>query len=81
MFCILDSASDNNYIFIFRETDYHKPDIEEDTSLLFALVMNGHSLVHVFHPQVEKMFLEVSTMCKLLFYPYSVIYIFSLKMC
>lgn len=51
-------------VVTFTETDYHKPDIEEDTSLLFALVMNGHSLVHVFHPQVEKMFLEVSTMCK-----------------
>ncbi|XP_014251342.1 phospholipid-transporting ATPase ID [Cimex lectularius] len=37
---------------------------EDDTSLLFALLINGHSLVHVFHPQVEKVFLEVSTMCK-----------------
>lgn len=50
-------------VITFSETDY-KQDIEEDTSLLFALVINGHSLVHVFHPQVEKIFLEVSTMCK-----------------
>ncbi|XP_073977771.1 ATPase phospholipid transporting 8B isoform X2 [Rhodnius prolixus] len=50
-------------VITFSETDY-KQDAEEDTSLLFALVINGHSLVHVFHPQVEKIFLEVSTMCK-----------------
>ncbi|CAB0014761.1 unnamed protein product [Nesidiocoris tenuis] len=51
-------------IITFSETDYKRPDTEEDTSQLFALVINGHSLVHVFHPQVEKLFLEVAIMCK-----------------
>lgn len=51
-------------VVTFSESNYNKHDTEEDTSLLFALVINGHSLVHVFHPQVEKMFLEVSTMCR-----------------
>uniref|UniRef100_A0A146MAI4 Phospholipid-transporting ATPase n=1 Tax=Lygus hesperus TaxID=30085 RepID=A0A146MAI4_LYGHE len=54
----------NISIITFSETDYKQNDNEEDTSQLFALVINGHSLVHVFHPQVEKMFLEVSTMCR-----------------
>ncbi|XP_044736525.1 probable phospholipid-transporting ATPase IM isoform X3 [Chrysoperla carnea] len=30
----------------------------------FALVVNGHSLVHCLHPQLEKLFLDVSSQCK-----------------
>lgn len=31
----------------------------------FAVVINGHSLVHALHPQLEQLFLEVSSQCKL----------------
>ncbi|XP_069679898.1 phospholipid-transporting ATPase ID isoform X1 [Periplaneta americana] len=37
---------------------------ESDTSGGFAIVINGHSLVHALHPQMEKLFLEVSSQCK-----------------
>ncbi|KAK7864499.1 hypothetical protein R5R35_003115 [Gryllus longicercus] len=30
----------------------------------FALVINGHSLVHALHPQLEKLFLDVASQCK-----------------
>ncbi|XP_066581095.1 phospholipid-transporting ATPase ID isoform X6 [Prorops nasuta] len=30
----------------------------------FAVVINGHSLVHALHPQLEQLFLEVSSQCK-----------------
>lgn len=30
----------------------------------FALVINGHSLVHALHPKLEHLFLEVSSQCK-----------------
>jgi hypothetical protein len=37
---------------------------ESDTAGGFAVVINGHSLVHALHPQMEKLFLEVSTQCE-----------------
>lgn len=30
----------------------------------FAVVINGHSLVHALHPQLDHLFLEVSSQCK-----------------
>lgn len=30
----------------------------------FAVVINGHSLVHALHPQLDQLFLEVSSQCK-----------------
>ncbi|KAL0270682.1 UNVERIFIED_CONTAM: hypothetical protein PYX00_008008 [Menopon gallinae] len=30
----------------------------------FAIVVNGHSLVHALHPNLEKLFLEVSSSCR-----------------
>lgn len=30
----------------------------------FAIIINGHSLVHALHPQLEKLFLDVCTQCK-----------------
>ncbi|KAJ8933400.1 hypothetical protein NQ314_014040 [Rhamnusium bicolor] len=37
--------------------------IEESTAG-FAIVINGHSLVHCLHPQMERLFLEVVMQCK-----------------
>ncbi|XP_072395797.1 probable phospholipid-transporting ATPase IM isoform X2 [Diabrotica undecimpunctata] len=36
----------------------------EETSGGFAIVVNGHSLVHCLHPQMERLFLEVVMQCK-----------------
>ncbi|XP_056638425.1 probable phospholipid-transporting ATPase IM isoform X2 [Diorhabda sublineata] len=36
----------------------------EETSGGFAIVINGHSLVHCLHPQMERLFLEVVMQCK-----------------
>lgn len=30
----------------------------------FAVVMNGHSLVHALHPQMEQLYLDVCCQCK-----------------
>ncbi|KAL1516456.1 hypothetical protein ABEB36_000367 [Hypothenemus hampei] len=36
----------------------------EETNAGFAIVVNGHSLVHCLHPQMERLFLEVVMQCK-----------------
>ncbi|XP_071051029.1 probable phospholipid-transporting ATPase IM isoform X2 [Onthophagus taurus] len=36
----------------------------EDSGAGFAIVVNGHSLVHCLHPQLERLFLEVVTQCR-----------------
>ncbi|XP_066246628.1 probable phospholipid-transporting ATPase IM isoform X2 [Euwallacea similis] len=36
----------------------------EESSAGFAIVVNGHSLVHCLHPQMERLFLEVVMQCK-----------------
>ncbi|XP_043278571.1 probable phospholipid-transporting ATPase IM isoform X10 [Venturia canescens] len=50
------------------DTDYnHRDEPEEHEPELptgFAVVINGHSLVHALHPQLELLFLEVSSQCK-----------------
>ncbi|RZF35228.1 hypothetical protein LSTR_LSTR013949 [Laodelphax striatellus] len=48
-------------IVTFSESDYNKEDI---VTTDYALVMNGHSLVHALNPRLEKLFVEVSTSCK-----------------
>ena len=51
------------------ETDYNPTrdeadDHEMEQTACFAIVINGHSLVHALHPQLEKLFLDVSSQCK-----------------
>lgn len=49
------------------ELEYHGGEQEihiEETSAGFAIVINGHSLVHCLHPQMERLFLEVVMQCK-----------------
>ncbi|XP_066994070.1 phospholipid-transporting ATPase ID isoform X1 [Anabrus simplex] len=47
------------------ESEYHRGNIEEtESASAFAVVINGHSLVHALHPQLEKLFLDVATQCK-----------------
>ncbi|XP_076258648.1 ATPase phospholipid transporting 8B isoform X2 [Rhynchophorus ferrugineus] len=36
----------------------------EESNAGFAIVVNGHSLVHCLHPQMERLFLEVVMQCK-----------------
>jgi hypothetical protein len=51
---------------IYSESEYqHGLSVEEsDATGGFAIVINGHSLVHALHPQMEKLFLEVSSQCE-----------------
>ncbi|KAG5892815.1 hypothetical protein JTB14_033381 [Gonioctena quinquepunctata] len=37
---------------------------QEESSAGFAIVINGHSLVHCLHPQMERLFLEIVMQCK-----------------
>lgn len=49
------------------EIEYHtNQPIEamEDYNSGFALVVNGHSLVHCLHGQLEKIFLDVISQCR-----------------
>jgi hypothetical protein len=50
----------------YSESEYQRGlSIEEsDSTGGFAIVINGHSLVHALHPQMEKLFLEVSSQCE-----------------
>lgn len=50
------------------ETEYNASRDEEPDqtdSSGFAIVINGHSLVHALHPQLEQLFLLVSKHCEL----------------
>ncbi|XP_014480273.1 PREDICTED: phospholipid-transporting ATPase ID isoform X7 [Dinoponera quadriceps] len=53
-------SSDTEYNPSRDEQDEH----EMEHSTGFALVINGHSLVHALHPKLEHLFLEVSSQCK-----------------
>ncbi|XP_077275466.1 ATPase phospholipid transporting 8B isoform X2 [Temnothorax americanus] len=55
-----DKESDTEYNPSRDEQDEH----EMENSTGFAVVINGHSLVHALHPQLEHLFLEVSSQCK-----------------
>lgn len=49
------------------ELEYHGGQEEiqiEESSAGFAIIINGHSLVHCLHPQLERLFLEVVMQCK-----------------
>lgn len=52
--------------FFSSEVDYPNGcTIEEpEPPATFAIVVNGHSLVHALHPQLEQLFLEVSSSCR-----------------
>jgi hypothetical protein len=65
-------------ILLNSESEYQRGlSVEEsDTAGGFAVVINGHSLVHALHPQMEKLFLEVSTQCE-----YSKIFYFDEFLC
>ncbi|KMQ94451.1 putative phospholipid-transporting atpase id [Lasius niger] len=57
---IVTFSSDTEYNPSRDEQDEH----EMEHSTGFAVVVNGHSLVHALHPQLEHLFLEVSSQCK-----------------
>lgn len=56
----LTCSSDTEYNPSRDEQDEH----EMDQATGFAVVINGHSLVHALHPQLEQLFLDVSSQCK-----------------
>lgn len=58
--CFLLPSSDTEYNPTREETD----EPEQDTQAYFAVVINGHSLVHALHPQMEQLFLDVSCQCE-----------------
>ncbi|XP_025267739.1 phospholipid-transporting ATPase ID isoform X4 [Camponotus floridanus] len=55
-------------IVTFSDTEYNPRDEQDEHEMEhstgFAVVINGHSLVHALHPQLEQPFLEVSSQCK-----------------
>ncbi|KAM0724828.1 Phospholipid-transporting ATPase ID [Formica fusca] len=57
---IVTFSSDTEYNPSRDEQDEH----EMEHSTGFAVVINGHSLVHALHPQLEQLFLEMSSQCK-----------------
>lgn len=57
---IVTFSSDTEYNPSREETDEN----DGDTQAGFAVVINGHSLVHALHPQMEQLFLDVSCQCK-----------------
>lgn len=59
-FIFFTYSSDTEYNPSRDEQDEHE--MEQATG--FAVVINGHSLVHALHPQLEQLFLEVSSQCK-----------------
>lgn len=57
----------SNDSYFSTELAYHGASPEskiEESSAGFAIVINGHSLVHCLHPQMERLFLEIVTNCK-----------------
>ena len=56
--CLYSSDTDYNH----SRDDPEEHELELPTG--FAVVINGHSLVHALHPQLELLFLEVSSQCK-----------------
>ncbi|XP_044762025.1 probable phospholipid-transporting ATPase IM isoform X2 [Coccinella septempunctata] len=48
------------------QLEYHEPNTSqvEDTQAGFAILINGQSLVHCLHPQMERLFVEVVMQCK-----------------
>ena len=69
VFCILNSDADYNP----SRDDNDDHDMDQNTG--FAVVINGHSLVHALHPQLEQLFLDVSSQCKLKIFISITIYI------
>ncbi|KAI4458436.1 putative phospholipid-transporting atpase [Holotrichia oblita] len=61
-----DDAIETLNLRASTELDYHggSADKVEESGAGFAIVINGHSLVHCLHPQMERLFLEVVTQCR-----------------
>jgi len=50
----------------FRDSDFgHPGDDPAPESGGYAVIVNGHSLVHALHPQLEQLFLELASQCTL----------------
>lgn len=58
---------ENKHFYYSNELEYKGgslDDIVEESNAGFAIVVNGTSLVHCLHPQMERLFLEVVTQCR-----------------
>ncbi len=49
----------------FRDSDMGHPgdDPSPDSNSEYAIIINGHSLVHALNPQLEQVFLELASQC------------------
>jgi phospholipid-translocating ATPase len=62
----LDTAGKTNEVSMvtFRDSDFgHPGDDPAPESGGYAIIINGHSLVHALHPQLEQLFLELASNC------------------
>lgn len=59
----VDNIFENNQSSGANNSQPSPPD-GEDTSAGFAIVVNGHSLVHCLSPELEQKFLEIASQCK-----------------
>lgn len=48
----------------FTDSEGYHPGDDSEGNGGYAVVMNGHSLVHALHPQLEQLFLELASNCK-----------------
>ncbi|CAL8087177.1 unnamed protein product [Orchesella dallaii] len=48
----------------FTDTEGYHPGDDSEGNGGYAVVMNGHSLVHALHPQLEQLFLELASNCR-----------------
>lgn len=54
------------YIIFIHYSEPEDVQMEDGEERLFALVINGHSLVHALHTELEYKFVELCTKCKYL---------------
>ena len=62
---VCNNSSDTEYNQT-REEQHAEPEMESQNG--FAIVINGHSLVHALHPQMEQLFMDVSTQCNFIYF-------------
>lgn len=52
------------FIYFSEPEDVHFPKGEDHDNAVYALIINGQSLVHALHTELEYKFVELCTKCK-----------------
>jgi phospholipid-translocating ATPase len=52
------------YKYFSEPENVNMNDHDDDDDKMYALVINGHSLVHALHTELEKKFVELCAKCK-----------------